>query len=219
MAKSGYLGSVIKKTALLLILFGFIYSVTAVLSYLEQKADCFPITMITVDEKPVKELISSVKTCSFSVESEKMTFDSSIFNHYETPPVKDIFLFYVEIPFSDWQLFSEMENAIPEANPYLLNIISSYSSSKLKVFLLAYISLFFFGLIFLLRVAPSKKDPHYNYNKVSVATSIMFLIFSIPVFFIFDSTIFLFVFFVLTTLFIAYLSVLLILHRLIFWEK
>ena len=216
MGEVGFFKTAIKKTTLLSVLFLFIYLVTGLFSYLEIRTKCFPITVITVKEKPVRELIQSVKTCSFSVESEKMTFDSSIFNHYETPPVRDIFLFYVEIPFADWALFSEMENSIPEANPFLLEIISRYSSSKLKIFLLAYISLFFIGLIFLLRIAPSKKDPHYNFRKISFITCFLYILFSIPTFFIFDSSILIFAFFTLVTLFIAYISVLLILYRLIF---
>ena len=154
MGEANFLKIAIKKTIFLLVLFLLMYSATGIFSYLEKKTKCFPITVITVEKKPIEELLQSVKTCSLSVESEKMTFDSSIFNHYETPPVKDIFLFYIEIPFSDWQLFSEMENAISEANPFLLDTISRYSSSKLKIFLLAYISLFFLGLIFV----PQKKN-------------------------------------------------------------
>lgn len=216
MEKAGFFKISVKKTTLLLVLFFLIYLVTFLFSYLETRTKCFPITVITVEEKPVKEMIKSVKTCSFSVESEKMTFDSSIFNHYETPPVKDIFLFFVEIPFADWQMFSEMENAIPEANPFLLRIVSKYSSSRLKIFLLAYITLFFLGLIILVRIAPSKKEPHYNYKKSAILTVFLFLLFSIPAFIIFDSGILLFVFFILITLLIAYISVLLILYRLVF---
>ena len=114
MGEANFLKIAIKKTIFLLVLFLLIYSATGIFSYLEKKTKCFPITVITVEKKPIEELLQSVKTCSLSVESEKMTFDSSIFNHYETPPVKDIFLFYIEIPFSDWQLFSEMvEGKIP----------------------------------------------------------------------------------------------------------
>lgn len=216
MKKTGFLKPALKKTSLLLVLFLLIYLVTSLFAYLETRTKCFPITVITVEEEPVKEMIKSIKTCSFSVESEKMTFDSSIFNHYETPPVKDIFLFYLEIPFADWPMFSEMENAIPEANPFLLRIVSKYFSSKLKIFLLAYITLFFLGLIILFRVAPSKNEPHYNYKKTAAFTVFLFILFSIPAFVIFNSGILLFVFFILITLLIAYISILSILYRLIF---
>jgi len=214
--KAGFFKTSLKKTLLLVVLFLLIYLVTSLFAYLENRTKCFPITVITVEEKPVKEMIKSIKTCSFSVESEKMTFDSSIFNHYETPPVKDIFLFYVEIPFADWLMFSEMENAIPEANPFLLRIVSKYSSSKLKIFLLAYITLFFLGLIILFRVAPSKKEPHYNYKKTAILTVLLYLLFSAPAFVIFNSGILLFAFLILITLLIAYISLLLILYRLVF---
>ena len=217
MKEPGFLKTSIKKISLLFVLFLFIYLVAGLFSYVETRSKCFPITIITVDKKPVEELVQSVNTCSFSVESEKMTFDSSIFNHYETPPVKDIFLFYAEIHIADWPIFSEMDNAISEANPFLLEIVSKYSSSKLKIFLLAYISLFFFGLMFLLRVAPSRKEPHYNYKKTSIFTVLVFSTFSVPAFFMFNSNILLFAVFVLATLFIAYLAIVLLVHRLLFF--
>lgn len=219
MEKAGFFKAALKKTSLLLVLFLLIYLATFLFAYLETRTNCFPITVITVEEESVKQMIKSIKTCSFSVESEKMTFDSSIFNHYETPPVKDIFLFYVEIPFANWQMFSEIENVIPEANPFLLRIVRKYSSSKLKVFLLAYIMLFVSGLIILFRVAPSKKEPSYNYKKTAILTVFLYLLFSVPAFVVFNSGILLFAFFILITLLIAYISMLLILYRLIFAEE
>jgi hypothetical protein len=214
--QAGFIKTFVKKTLVLSLLFLLIYPVIIIFSYLESKTDCFPVTVITVEKKPVEELIKSIPTCSYSVESEKMTFDSSIFNHYETPPVKDIYLFYAEIPFSDWQLFSEMENSIPEANPFLLDVISRYASSKIRIFLLSYISLFFLGLLIMLRVAPSKKEPHYNFFKTSFFTSLMFVVFSLPAFFLFDSGILIFTTFIVSTLFIGYISILIILYRLTF---
>ena len=216
MTEQSFFKLALKKTLLIFFLFTLIYSTTSLFAYLEHKTKCFPVTVITVEKEHLDELILKVNPCSFSFEMEKMTFDSAIFNHYESLPVKNIYLYYLEIPFTDWQLFSNLDNSIPEANHFLLQTISRYSNSKLKILLLAYIFLFFFGLIFLVKIAPSKKDSTFHFIKTVVFTNTLFIVLSMPIFFLFSSNTLVFAMFVVGTLFIAHLSILTILHRLLF---
>ncbi len=67
-----------------------------------------------------------MNVCSVSVASERMTFDSSIFNHYETLPVKEIYLYSMKIPYENWSEVKNMEDVITEANPYIEEIVSFF---------------------------------------------------------------------------------------------
>ena len=120
--------------------------------YLENMVSCFPVTMITTQKEPVEKALSEMKVCSLSVQSERMTFDSSIFNHYEALPVKEIYLYYMKIPYENWGEVKNMEDVITEANPYIEDIVSLYAASKIRFQLFSFIFLMLIGVYFVFKI-------------------------------------------------------------------
>ncbi len=131
--------------------------------YLENLVACFPVTIITTQKAPVEQVLDMMTVCSLSVESERMTFDSSIFNHYETLPVKEIYLYSMKIPYSEWSGIKNMEDVITEANPYVEDVVSLYASSKIKFQLLSFVFTMLLGIYFVFRIAESKKMTKKQY--------------------------------------------------------
>ena len=171
-----------KKIFFLLIFFLLLAAQNHLFLYLENLSSCFPATIITTQKEPVEQVLGEIKLCSVSVQSERMTFDSSIFNHYETLPVKEIFLYSVKIPYSSWEEIKNMEDTITEANPYIEEIVSFYLGSKMKSKLLSFVFLIFFGTVMMFKTAAvnkmSKKQflTSFAINSMAyVAMSVVFL--------------------------------------------
>lgn len=127
-------------------------------------------------------MLTSLKVCSVSVQSERMTFDSSIFNHYETLPVKEIYLYSMKIPYSDWSEIKNMEDVITEANPYIEDIVSFYSVSKMKLWLFLFVFSTVFGLVFVFKTVASNKMSKKQFFVISIINSVCYLGFSVVVF-------------------------------------
>ena len=171
---------IFKKLVFLTLFFIIWYFQNYLIVYLENLADCFPVTLITTQKEQVEKLISQLKTCSVSVQSERMAFDSSIFNHYETLPVKEIYLYSVKIPYSDWKSeVKDLEDAITEANPYIDEIVSFYNSSKMKFWLCSFIFSTLLGICFIFRIAASNKVTKKQFVAVSVLNSVIYIIYSV----------------------------------------
>ena len=136
---------------------------------------CFPVTIITTQKAPVEEKISAMKVCSVSVQSERMTFDSSIFNHYETLPVKEIYLYSMKIPYENWSEVKNMEDVITEANPYIEDIVSSYAASKIRLQLFSFIFLMLIGVYFVFKIVASNKSSKKSFFVVSIIISVLYL--------------------------------------------
>lgn len=145
------------KIIFLAILFALLAVQNYCFIYLENMASCFPATIITTQKELVAQALGEMKLCSVSVQSERMTFDSSIFDHYETLPVKEIFLYSVKFPYSNWEEIKNMEDTITEANPYLEEIVSSYLGSKMKSWLISFVFSLFFGVLVIFRITGTDK--------------------------------------------------------------
>ena len=143
--------------------------------YLDNLVSCFPVTIITTQKAPVEEKISAMKVCSVSVQSERMTFDSSIFNHYETLPVKEIYLYSMKIPYENWSEVKNMEDVITEANPYIEDIVSSYAGSKIKFQLFSFIFMMFAGICLVFKIVASNKSSKKSFFAVSIIISVLYL--------------------------------------------
>ncbi|MBO4712139.1 hypothetical protein J5681_09550 [bacterium] len=140
---------------------------------------CFPITIITTQKEPVEQAVSGMKVCSVSVQSERMTFDSSIFNHYETLPVKEIYLYSMKIPYENWGEVKKMEDVITEANPYVEEIVSSYGVSKIKFQLFSFIFSMLVGIYFVFKIVASNKMSKKSFLIVSIIISVLYIVASI----------------------------------------
>jgi len=147
--------------------------------YLENMVSCFPVTMITTQKEPVEKALSEMKVCSLSVQSERMTFDSSIFNHYEALPVKEIYLYYMKIPYENWGEVKNMEDVITEANPYIEDIVSLYAASKIRFQLFSFIFLMLIGVYFVFKIVASNKMPKKHFLAVSIIITVLYLIASV----------------------------------------
>ena len=155
--------------------------------YLENLLSCFPITIITTSKAPVEQVLDTVKVCSLSVQSERMTFDSSIFNHYETLPVKEIYLYSMKIPYSDWSGIKNMDDVITEANPYLEEVVSFYSASKIKCWLFSFIFITLLGAYFVFKFVASNKMSTRQFLLVSILISMLYILCSIILLCVFPS--------------------------------
>ena len=208
---------ILKKVVLLTLFFIILSLQNYLIVYLENLADCFPVTLITTQKEQVETLISQFKTCSVSVQSERMAFDSSIFNHYETLPVKEIYLYSIKIPYSDWSEVKDLEDAITEANPYIEEIVSLYTSSKMKFWLFSFIFSTLLGICFIFKIAASNKVTKKQFVAVSVLNSVIYIICSVLLVSIFPAFVMPLSALSAGVLFIAYTAVSLITYKLSKW--
>ena len=131
--------------------------------------------MITTQKEYVERAVAEMKLCSVSVQSERMTFDSAIFNHYETLPVKEIYLYSMKIPYENWEELKNTEDVITEANPYIEDIVSQYSASRVKFQLISFIFTMFFGIYFVFKIASPGKMPKKQFVVTSIVNSILYV--------------------------------------------
>ena len=175
MAKLLFCLSFCKKIFFLCAIFLLFFAQGSLFVYLENMVACFPVTIITTQKAPVEEEISAMNVCFVSVVSERMTFDSSIFNHYETLPVKEIYLYSMKIPYENWSEVKNMEDVITEANPYIEDIVSSYAASKIRFQLFSFIFLMLVGIYFVFKIVASNKLTKKSFFAVSIIISILYI--------------------------------------------
>ena len=164
-----------KKIFFLFAIFLLFFAQGSLFVYLENMVSCFPVTIITTQKAPVEEKVGAMKVCSVSVQSERMTFDSSIFNHYETLPVKEIYLYSMKIPYENWSEIKNMEDVITEANPYIEDIVSLYAASKIKFQLFSFIFMMIIGTCFVFKIVASNKLKKKSFFVVSIIISILYV--------------------------------------------
>ncbi|MGI6393824.1 MAG: hypothetical protein ACOX2F_03670 [bacterium] len=215
MAKKNTFVLIVRNLLAVTFLFFVMYVVFFAFSFLEQKADCFPVTVITTEKEMVDELFSDINLCSLFVESERMTFDSSIFNHYELLPVKEIYLYSAEIPFAKWKDIKKIEDFIAETNPYVESVVEDYLSSKLKYHTIAFIVLFFIGLLILLKAVPSWKISKGKFKLLSLVTVALYGVFALFLFYWFQKELYFLMGAVLSLLLLTYLIALVVVWRLL----
>lgn len=143
--------------------------------YVADLVSCFPVTLITTQKEPVEQTLSRMKLCSVSVQSERMTFDSSMFNHYETLPVKEIYLYSAKIPYQNWNEIKNMEDVIPEANPYIEEIVSFYEASKVKCYLVSFVFMTILGIYFVFKFLASNKMTKKQFVAVSIIITVLYI--------------------------------------------
>jgi len=173
-------GRIIRNILTLSVFFAILYLSLNILNFLEKKTTCFPVTVITTDKDSTDSLLRNIDICRISVEVEKMTFDSAIFNHYEKFPIKDIYFYSLQIPYSEWERIKSLDDAITETNPFLESYVSSFINSKIKYYTIAFVVLIFIGIIFLVRISPSWKTSRKEFKLAAFFNSLFFLIFSVP---------------------------------------
>ena len=164
-----------KKIFFLFAVFLLFFAQGSLFVYLENMVSCFPVTIITTQKAPVEEKIGAMKVCSVSVQSERMTFDSSIFNHYETLPVKEIYLYSMKIPYENWSEVKNMEDVITEANPYIEDTVSLYAASKIKIQLFSFIFMMLTGIYFVFKIVASNKTSKKLFFAASIIISISYI--------------------------------------------
>lgn len=206
-----------KRIFFLCALFLLFFAQGSLFVYLENMVSCFPITIITNQKAPVEEKITAMNVCSVSVASERMTFDSSIFNHYETLPVKEIYLYSMKIPYENWSEVKNMEDVITEANPYIEEIVSSYTASKIKFQLFSFIFLMFAGSFFVFKTVASNKTSKKSFTTVSIIISILYIAAAIFVLNLFPAFLMPLSAVSAGVLFLVYLIITLINYRLAKW--
>ena len=215
MKESGSLRKILKNIISLVLFFLIFYSVILTLSFLDNGTKCFPVTIITTEKDTVDKMLESLKLCALSVEVEKMTFDSAVFNHYEKLPVKEIYLYSAEIPYHDWERIKNMDDAITEANPYFEKTVKNFSDSKLKYLSIAFIFIFFTGLIFMVRIAPSWKSTHGQFRLSILVSSVTFFVLSAVAFSFSTAELNSFILMSLSVVFTVFLIIILIISRLL----
>jgi len=213
--ESGSLRKMLKNTISLTLFFLIFYSVILTLSFLDNGTKCFPVTIITTQKDDIDKMLESLELCALSVEVEKMTFDSAVFNHYEKLPVKDIYLYSAEIPYLDWERIKNMDDAITEANPYFEKTIRDFADSKLKYLSIAFIFIFFTGLIFMVKIAPSWKNTPGQFRLSVLASSVTFFILSAVTLSLSIAELNSFVLLSLSVVFAVFLIIILIISRLL----
>lgn len=166
---------ILKRVFFLTLLFIVLSLQNYLIVYIENLAGCFPVTLITTQKEQVETAVSRLKTCSVSVQSERMTFDSSIFNHYETLPVKEIYLYSLQIPYENWNEIKNMEDVIPEANPYIEEIVSFYLNSRMKFYLFSFIFSAVLGVYFIFRILASNKMSKKQFVALSIINSVAYI--------------------------------------------
>lgn len=166
-----FLLNISKRIFFLFALFVLLFMQGYFIVYIENLVSCFPITIITTQKESVEKTLHSLKVCSVSVQSERMTFDSSIFNHYETLPVKEIYLYSMKIPYTDWGRVKNMEDVITEANPYIEDIVSAYSGSKIKIWLFSFVFFVLTGVYFVFKIVASNRTSKKSFIIVSTIIS------------------------------------------------
>ena len=147
---------IFKGTLAMALFWGFICAQLYVFNIFEETAKCFPVTIITSNPSVAEPLLNEIEKCSISVETEKMTFDSSIFNDYESLPVKDIYFYVVETPYANWERIKTTEDIIPEANPFLEESVADYLGSKMKYWTISFIISMLFGSLLIAGIVTSR---------------------------------------------------------------
>ncbi len=203
------------------VLFFFIlfFSILHILNYLDNISFCFPVTVIAIDREIIDDISKKEGVCSSYVISEKMTFDSSIFNHYETPPVKDIFLLTIKLPYHEWENIKNIDHITVEANPFIESTVEKYFESRLKWLSIAFILLFLAGLFLFASSMPSKKESSELFKINTIVTFALFFSFSIYTFFNFSFKIFPLAALTLSSTFLVYIMFLLLYYRFVFEKK
>lgn len=212
--ETGNFRLVIKNVIVVALFFSIFYITLYIFSYLENKILCFPVTVITTEKESTDKVFDSMEICSISLEVEKMTFDSAVFNHYEKFPVKDIYLYSVEIPYSEWETIKKIDDSINESNPYIEDIIEDYVHSKIKYLSIAFIFLFFAGLISFLKVAPSWKFTKKQFQISLFSSMITYTVFSGALFSSFQKSLYPLITITLFILMTTYFIILIIVWRL-----
>ena len=167
---------IVKRIFFLILLFIVLSLQNYLILCLENLTECFPVTLITTQKESVEAAVSQLKTCSVSVQSERMTFDSSIFNHYETLPVKEIYLYSLKIPYADWNEIKNLDDVIPEANPYVEDVVSVYAVSKMKFYLFFFVFSVVLGIYFIFKIVASNKMPRKRFLIISIINSIFYMV-------------------------------------------
>jgi len=206
-----------KKIFFLCAIFLLFFAQGSLFVYLENMVSCFPVTIITTQKAPVEEKIGAMKVCSVSVQSERMTFDSSIFNHYETLPVKEIYLYSMKIPYENWSEVKNMEDVITEANPYIEDIVSMYAASKIKIQLFSFVFMMLAGIYFVFNIVASNKTSKKSFFSVSIIISILYILAAIVLLNLFPAFVVLLSALSAGVLFLVYVIITLINYRFAKW--
>gem|GEM_PF-1667445 len=119
--------------------FVLLYLLGALTGLLERTVTCFPMTVITTNKAVAEKLADRPGNCSASLEVEKFMIESPIFNDTDLPPVRDIYLVFIEAEYASWEEVQQQGDAIAEMNPFLKRIADLYLVGRLKMMAIAFI--------------------------------------------------------------------------------
>ncbi len=119
--------------------FILLYLFGALTGLLEQTVTCFPMSVITTNKAVAEKLADRPGNCRSSVEVEKFMIESPIFTDTDLPPVRDIYLVFVEADYAAWEEVQALGDAIAEMNPFLKRIADLYIAGRLKMMAIAFI--------------------------------------------------------------------------------
>lgn len=207
--------TLLRKNLVLLLFFVFFNITAYFFTFMEDLNKCFPATVITTDKTIVESIIDELDLCSMTVDSEKMTFDSAIFNHYEVPPVKDVYLYSLSFPYEKWDRIKNLDNALSDTNPYVEKTVVAYNGARIKLFSTGFVIIFALWLIFTARIAPSWKRSRRAFFTTAASTLIFFMIFSAVSFALASPEIHSFITISLSVLIVTYTVILSIIYRFI----
>ncbi len=102
-------------------------------SYIEFRASCFPVTVISSDSLFLKKIVEDRPHCSFKIESRKVEVKKELSGLKRDLPVKEIFLLTVELPFdSAGDLFSG-EGGVVEKNPFITSLLIHFRENSPRI--------------------------------------------------------------------------------------
>lgn len=119
--------------------FVLLYLFGALTGLLERTVTCFPMSVITTNKAVAEKLADRPGNCRSSLELEKFMIESPIFNDTDLPPVRDIYLVFLEADYTAWEEVRRTGDAIAEMNPFLKRIADLYLAGRLKMLVIAFI--------------------------------------------------------------------------------
>lgn len=148
--------------------FVLLYLLGALTGLLERTVTCFPMSVITTNKAVAEKLADRPGNCSSSVEVEKFMIESAIFNDTDLPPVRDIYLVFLEADYASWEDIQRMGDTVAEMNPFLRRVADLYLAGRLKMMVIAFIV----GVIVAVLSFPFALPRRTPFRRLDIAASV-----------------------------------------------
>lgn len=148
--------------------FVLLYLFGALTGLLERTVTCFPMSIVTTNKEIAEKLADRPGNCRSSVEVEKFMIESAIFNDTDLPPVRDIYLVFIEADYAAWEEVQKLGDAIAEMNPFLKRVADFYLVGRLKIMAIA----FAMGIIMAVLTFPFALPRRSPFRRLDIAAGI-----------------------------------------------